>query len=140
MLPSFSPRILGISALLLLPAPLAADPVNYLRDITQIASICVTSNVMLVNPAFPAKTVPEFLNYVKANPGKINYASAGIGTGQHLCGELLKMMTGIEMLHVPYRGGAPAIADLLGGQVQVMFEFMPSSIEYVPPAGCMRWP
>jgi tripartite-type tricarboxylate transporter receptor subunit TctC len=110
---------------------------NYLSDITQIASIALTSNVMLVNPVFPAKTVAEFLNYVKANPGKVNYASAGIGTVQHLCGELFKMMTGIEMLHVPYRGGAPAIADLLGGQVQVMFEFLPSSIEYVR-AGRLR--
>src|SRR5580704_9599524 len=95
---------------------------EYLRDITQVASIALTSNVMEVNPVFPAQTVAEFISYAKSNPGKINYASAGIGTGQHLCGELFKMMTGIDMVHVPYRGGAPAIADLLGGQVQVMFD------------------
>jgi tripartite-type tricarboxylate transporter receptor subunit TctC len=101
------------------------------------AGIALTPNVMEVNPVFPAKTVPEFIDYAKANPGKINFASAGIGTGQHLCGELFKMMTGIDMLHVPYRGGAPAIADLLGGQVQVMFDFLTSSIEYIR-AGRLR--
>jgi tripartite-type tricarboxylate transporter receptor subunit TctC len=110
---------------------------SYIRDITQVASIAVTSNVMEVNPAFPAKTVPEFIDYAKANPGKINYASGGTGTLQHLCGELFKMMTGIDMVHVAYRGAAPAIADLLGGQVQVMFDFLPSSIEYVR-AGRLR--
>jgi tripartite-type tricarboxylate transporter receptor subunit TctC len=76
---------------------------------------------MLVNPSFPAKTVPEFITYAKANPGKISMASAGNGTGPHLSGELFKMMTGVDMVHVPYRGGAPALADLIGGQVQVMF-------------------
>jgi tripartite-type tricarboxylate transporter receptor subunit TctC len=110
---------------------------NYIRDIAPVASIALTSNVMEVNPAFPAKTVPEFIDYAKADPGKINYASGGIGTFQHLCAELFKMMTGIDMLHVPYRGGAPAIADLLGGQVQVMFDFLPSSIEHIR-AGKLR--
>jgi tripartite-type tricarboxylate transporter receptor subunit TctC len=110
---------------------------NYVRDISPVASIALTPNVMEVNPVFPAKTVPEFIDYAKANPGKINFASGGIGTGQHLCGELFKMMTGIDMLHVPYRGGAPAIADLLGGQVQVMFDFLTSSIEYIR-AGRLR--
>src|SRR5207244_3059172 len=79
----------------------------------------------------PAKTVPEFIAYGKANPGKINMASAGNGSGAHVSGELFKMLTGVEMLHVPYRGAAPALTDLLGGQVQVMFADMPSSIEYV---------
>jgi tripartite-type tricarboxylate transporter receptor subunit TctC len=110
---------------------------NYIRDISPVASIALTPNVMEVNPLFAAKTVPEFINYAKANPGKINFASAGVGTGQHLCGELFKMMTGIDMVHVPYRGGAPAIADLLGGQVQVMFDFLPSSIEHIR-AGKLR--
>jgi tripartite-type tricarboxylate transporter receptor subunit TctC len=110
---------------------------DYFRDISQVAGIALTPNVMEVNPVFPAKTVAEFINYAKANPGKINYASGGVGTGPHLCGELFKMMTGIDMLHVPYRGTAPAISDLLGGRVQVMFDFLPSSIEYVR-AGRLR--
>jgi tripartite-type tricarboxylate transporter receptor subunit TctC len=110
---------------------------NYIRNISPIAGIAVSPNVMEVNPIFPAKTVPEFIDYAKANPSKINFGSAGIGTGQHLCGELFKMTTGIDMLHVPYRGGAPAIADLLGGQVQVMFDFLTSSIEYIR-AGRLR--
>ena len=76
---------------------------------------------MVVHPSFPAKTVPEFIAYAKANPGKINIASAGIGTAPHMAGELFKMMAGVDMVHVPYRGGAPALTDLLGGQVQVMF-------------------
>ena len=92
---------------------------------------------MVVNPSVPAKTVPEFIAYAKANPGKINMASAGIGTGPHLSGELFKMMTGVDMLHVPYRGAAPALTDLLGGQVQVMFATMTASIEYIR-AGTLR--
>jgi tripartite-type tricarboxylate transporter receptor subunit TctC len=86
---------------------------------------------MVVHPSFPAKTVPEFIAYAKANPDKINYASAGNGTPQHVCGELFKMMASVEMIHVPYRGGAPAIADLLGAQVQVMFDPIPESIAYI---------
>jgi len=86
---------------------------------------------MEVNPSFPAKTVPDFIAYAKANSGTINMASSGNGTSPHVTGELFKMMTGLKMTHVPYRGGAPAVTDLLGGQVQVMFGSMSSSIEYV---------
>jgi tripartite-type tricarboxylate transporter receptor subunit TctC len=110
---------------------------NYIRDISPVASIAVTPLVMEVNPAFPAKTVPGFINYARANPGKINMASGGIGNVSHLAGELFKMMTGVNMLHVPYRGGAPAQTDLLGGQVQVYFAAMPESIEYIR-AGKLR--
>ena len=92
---------------------------------------------MVVNPSVPAKTVPEFIAYAKANPGKINMASAGNGTSAHVAGELFKMMAGVDMVHVPYRGAAPALTDLLGGQVQVMFVDMPSSIEYIR-AGKLR--
>ena len=92
---------------------------------------------MVVNPSVPAKTVPEFIAYAKANPGKINMASAGNGTAPHVAGELFKMMTGVDMVHVPYRGAAPALTDLLGGQVQVMFDTMPASIEHIR-AGKLR--
>jgi tripartite-type tricarboxylate transporter receptor subunit TctC len=92
---------------------------------------------MEVNPSFPAKTVPEFFNYARANRGKINFASSGVGSGQHLCSELFKMATGIEMFHVPYRGDAPALTDLLAGQVQVYFGYPPASMEYVK-AGNLR--
>jgi tripartite-type tricarboxylate transporter receptor subunit TctC len=104
---------------------------NFLRDIALVASISRESNVMEVHPSFPAKTVPEFIAYAKANPGKINHASAGTGSAGHVAGELFKMMTGVNMLHVPYRGGAPALTDLLGGQVQVSFGSMLASIEYI---------
>jgi tripartite-type tricarboxylate transporter receptor subunit TctC len=110
---------------------------DFLRDIAPVASIIHVPMVMVVNPAFPAKTVPEFIAYSKANPSKINMASAGIGDVTHVAGELFKMMTGVNMLHVPYRGGAPALADLLGGQVQVYFAGMPESIEYIR-AGKLR--
>jgi tripartite-type tricarboxylate transporter receptor subunit TctC len=103
----------------------------FLRDIAPVASIIRTSNVMEVHPSFPAKTVPEFIAYAKANPGKINMASAGSGSSQHMAGELFKMMTGVEMVHVPYRGAAPALTDLLAGQVQVMFDNLTSSVEHV---------
>jgi tripartite-type tricarboxylate transporter receptor subunit TctC len=86
---------------------------------------------MVVNPAVPAKTVPEFIAYAKANPGKVNLASAGNGTGAHVAGELFKMMAGIDMVHVPYRGGAPALTDLMGGQVQVYFSPLPESISTI---------
>jgi tripartite-type tricarboxylate transporter receptor subunit TctC len=85
----------------------------------------------------PVKTVPEFIAYAKANPGKLNMGSGGIGTPQHACGELFKMLTGVAMVHVPYRGGAPAVADLLGGQIQVMFDVMPESLEHIR-AGQLR--
>ena len=94
---------------------------NFIRDIAPVASIIREPNVMVVHPSVPAKTVPEFIAYAKANPGKINMASAGNGSRAHVAGELFKMMTGVNMVHVPYRGAAPALTDLLGGQVQVMF-------------------
>jgi tripartite-type tricarboxylate transporter receptor subunit TctC len=89
---------------------------NFIRDIAPVASISREHNVMVVQPSFPAKTVPEFIGYAKANPGKVNMASAGIGAGTHVCGELFKVMTGVNMVHVPYRGTGPALTDLLGGQ------------------------
>jgi tripartite-type tricarboxylate transporter receptor subunit TctC len=101
------------------------------RDIAPVAGIVRGPMVMVVNPALPANTVPEFIAYAKAHPGKINMASVGNGTSPHLAGELFKAMTGISMLHVPYRGGAPALTDLIGGQVQVMFEGMASLIDHV---------
>jgi tripartite-type tricarboxylate transporter receptor subunit TctC len=115
------------------------DKLNYdfLRDIAPVASIIRLPLVMAVNPSFPANTVPEFIAYSKANPGKTNMASSGIGNVTHVAGELFKMMTGVKMLHVPYRGGAPALADLLGGQVQVYFGGMPETVEYIR-AGTLR--
>jgi tripartite-type tricarboxylate transporter receptor subunit TctC len=106
-------------------------PYNFIRDIEPIASSTRTALVLEVTPSLPVKTVPEFIAYAKANPGKLNMASAGIGNSTHMAGELFKMMTGIEMLHVPYRGSAPALTDLLAGQVQVMFDLMPSSIGHI---------
>jgi tripartite-type tricarboxylate transporter receptor subunit TctC len=110
---------------------------NFIRDVAPIASISREPLAMVVNPSVPVKTVPEFIAYAKANPGKLNVASSGIGTAVHVGGELFKMMTGIDMLHVPYRGAAPAITDLIGGRVQVMFATLPSSIEYIK-AGNLR--
>ena len=101
------------------------------RDIAPVANIMHVPNVIDVNPSVPVKTVPEFIAYAKANPGKLNMGSAGVGSSQHLAGELFKTMTNVNLVHVPYRGGAPAIADLLGGQVQVMFDVLPESIEYI---------
>ena len=110
---------------------------NFIRDIAPVASIIRTPFVMAVNPTVPAKTVPEFIAYAKTSPGKINYASAGTGTSTHLTGELFKMMAGVDMVHVPYRGGGPAFNDLLAGQVQVMFPTTVSSIGYIR-AGRLR--
>ncbi len=110
---------------------------NFLRDIAPIAGIIVVPNVMVVNPSSPARTVPEFIAYAKANAGRLNFASAGVGSSQHVSGELFKMMTGADMLHVPYRSGGPALTDLLGGQVQVMFPATVASIEYIR-AGRLR--
>jgi tripartite-type tricarboxylate transporter receptor subunit TctC len=104
---------------------------NFIRDIAPIAGIMRLPNVMVVNPSVPAQTVPEFIAYAKANRGKVNMASPGVGSSVHLSGELFKMMTGIDMVHVPYKGSAPSLTDLLGGQVQVSFATMPSSIEYI---------
>jgi tripartite-type tricarboxylate transporter receptor subunit TctC len=104
---------------------------DFIRDVVPIASIVETPFVMVVNPSFSAKTVPEFIEYAKANPGKLSMASAGSGSAPHVAGELFKMMADINMLHVPYRGDAPAITDLIGGQVQVYFATMGGSIEYI---------
>jgi tripartite-type tricarboxylate transporter receptor subunit TctC len=104
---------------------------NFIRDITPVATVIQTPFIMQVNPSVPAKTVPEFIAYAKANPGKIGMASGGIGSGSHLVGELFKVMAGVNMVHVPYRGGAPALTDLIGGQVQVMFSPVPESIEFI---------
>ena len=104
---------------------------NFLRDIQPVAGLIVLTNVMVVNPSLPARTVPEFIAYAKANPGKINMASLGNGTVPHVAGELFKMMAGVDMVHVPYRGAPPALTDLLGGQVQVYFATTTISIEHV---------
>jgi tripartite-type tricarboxylate transporter receptor subunit TctC len=110
---------------------------NFIRDIVPVSGIMRVSYVIVVHPSVPATTVPEFIAYAKANPGKINMASAGSGTPQHIYGELFKMMAGVDLVHVPYRGGAPAITDLLGGQVQVIFSPVPESIEHIR-AGKLR--
>jgi tripartite-type tricarboxylate transporter receptor subunit TctC len=110
---------------------------NFIRDIAPVAGIVRGTLVMEVNPSFPAKTVPEFIAYAKANPGKINMASGGNGTPPHVAGELFKMMAGVDMVHVPYRGAGPALTDLLGGQVQVTFDAIISSIEHIR-AGKLR--
>ena len=104
---------------------------NLIRDIAPVSGIIRVPLVMEVHPSVPVSTVPEFIAYAKANPGKINLGSGGNGTTTHVAGELLKLMAGIDMVHVPYRGGAPMLIDLLGGQVQVTFDPMPSAIEYV---------
>ena len=110
---------------------------NFLHDIAPVAGLIRFPNVMEVNPSVPAKTVPEFIAYAKANPGKLNMASSGNGSTIHVSGELFKMMTGISMIHVPYRGGAPALTDMISGQVQVMFDNVPTSIEFIR-AGKLR--
>jgi len=110
---------------------------NFVRDIAPVGTISREPYIMLVIPSFTAKTVPEFIAYAKANPGTINMASAGAGTGTHVAGELFKMMSGTNMQHVPYRGGAPVLTDLIGGQVQVYFGLISGSIEYVR-AGKLR--
>ena len=104
---------------------------NMLRDIVPVAGIYRVPQVMEVNPAFPAHTVPEFIAYAKANPGKVNFASAGSGSVAHVTGEYFKMMTGVQMQHIPYRGAPPALTDLIAGQVHVMFDNLPSSIEHI---------
>ena len=102
-----------------------------MSDIVPVASVLRVANVMEVNPTFPAKTVPEFIAYARANPGRVNFASPGTGTSIHVSGELFKMLTNVNMVHVPYRGTAAAITDLMSGQVHVMFDNLPSSIEYI---------
>jgi tripartite-type tricarboxylate transporter receptor subunit TctC len=106
-------------------------PYDFIRDIAPIAGIDRVPLVMEVNPRVPVSTVPEFIAYAKANPGKLNMASGGNGNSTHMAGELFKMMTGVDLIHVPYRGSAPALTDLLGGQVQVMFDIIASSIEHI---------
>jgi tripartite-type tricarboxylate transporter receptor subunit TctC len=110
---------------------------NFIRDIAPVAATIRVPNVMVVNPSVPATTVPEFIAYAKANPGKLNMASGGIGVPSHVAGELFQMMAGIKMLHVPYRGSAPALTDLLAGQVQVLFDALPTSLAYIR-AGKLR--
>ena len=104
---------------------------NFVRDITPVASVAKAIQVMVVNPSLPPKTIPEFIAYAKTKPGSINMASAGNGTITHLLGELFKMMAGVDMIHVPYRSDAPALTDLIGGQVQVMFSTLAASIEHI---------
>jgi len=104
---------------------------NFIRDIAPVAAIAQVPNVMLVNPSVPAKTVPEFIAYTKANPGKLTMASPGVGTLGHICGELFKLMADLNMLHVPYRGAAPAVIDLIAGQVQVFFPNLPTMTQYI---------
>ncbi len=110
---------------------------NFIRDIAPVAGLVRTPNVMEVTPSLPVKTVKEFIDYCKANPGKINMASSGTGTSVHMSGEMFKMMTGCEMVHVPYKGAGPALIDLIAGQTQVLFDNLPSSINHIK-AGKLR--
>jgi tripartite-type tricarboxylate transporter receptor subunit TctC len=112
-------------------------PYNFVRDIAPVAAISRDPDVMIVNPSFPTKTVPEFISFARANPGKINMASPGVGSSPHMAGELFKFMTDIDMMHVAYRGSAAVLTDLLGGQVQVYFAPISASIEYLK-AGKLR--
>jgi tripartite-type tricarboxylate transporter receptor subunit TctC len=112
-------------------------PFNFIRDIAPVGGFVRVPNVMEINPDVPAKTVAEFIAYAKANPGKLNMASSGLGTSVHLSGELFQFMTGIKMVHVPYRGAGPALTDLIAGQVHVLFDNLPSSIEHIR-AGKLR--
>ena len=104
---------------------------DFIRDFSPVAGVFRVPNVLEVHPSLPVTTVPEFIAYAKANPGKLNFASGGVGATQHMAGELFKFMTGVDMRHVPYRGSAPALIDLLSGQVQVMFDLLPASIGYI---------
>ena len=110
---------------------------NFLRDMAPVGGVVRTPLILQVNPSFAPNTVPELIAYAKANPGKVNMASAGNGTLPHVAGELFKMMAGVDIVHVPYRGGGPALVDLLGGQVQMFFGVLTSSIEYIR-AGKLR--
>ena len=110
---------------------------NFIRDAAPVAGVVRVPNVMEVNPSFPAKTAPEFIAYAKANPNKLNFASSGNGTASHMQFELFKLMSGVSMVHVPYRGSAPALTDLLSGQIQLMFDPVPSSIGHIK-AGKLR--
>ncbi len=112
-------------------------PFDFVRDIAPVVGIYRVPLIMEVNPSFPAKTVPEFIAYAKANPGKVNMASAGVGGPQHVAGELFKFMAGVDLVHVPYHGSIPALTDLIAGQVQVMFDVTPSSLPLIK-AGRLR--
>jgi tripartite-type tricarboxylate transporter receptor subunit TctC len=129
--------LLGTVASNLINATLMKLPYDFSRDIEPVASITLTPIVLEVHPSIPVKTVPEFIAYAKERPGKLNMASGGIGNSTHMAGELFQMMTGIKLTHVPYRGSAPAITDLIAGQVQVMFDLLGSSIEQIN-AGKLR--
>jgi tripartite-type tricarboxylate transporter receptor subunit TctC len=104
---------------------------NFIRDTIPVASVLRAPFIMEVNPSLPVKTIPEFIAYAKANPSKISMASAGVGSGPHAAGELFKMMAGVDMVHVPYRGTGPALTDLIGGQVQIFFDAIPASLEHI---------
>jgi tripartite-type tricarboxylate transporter receptor subunit TctC len=110
---------------------------DFMRDIVPVAGLIRFPDVMEVNPSVPVKTVPEFIAYAKANPGKLNMASSGLGSTIHVAGELFKMMAGVDMVHVPYRGGAPALVDMISGRDQVMFDNLPTSVEFIK-AGKLR--
>jgi tripartite-type tricarboxylate transporter receptor subunit TctC len=110
---------------------------NFMSDIAPVGGIIRVPFIMEINPSIPAKTVPEFIAYAKAHPGKINMASGGIGTSIHIAGELFKMMAGVNLVHVPYRGSAPALTDMIGGQVHVMFDILTSSIQHIR-SGALR--
>ncbi len=110
---------------------------NFINDVAPVAGVVRFPNVVTVSPTFPATTIAEFIAYAKANPGKLNHGSSGNGTTQHLAGELFKMMTGVDFMHIPYRGASQAITELLGGQVQVLFEPLPASIPFIK-AGKLR--
>jgi tripartite-type tricarboxylate transporter receptor subunit TctC len=112
-------------------------PFNFIRDSAPVGGMMILTNVMAAHPSVPAKTVSEFIAYAKANPGKISFGSGGSGTAIHLSGELFKVMTGIDMVHVPYRGSGPAMTDLLAGRLQIMFDNLPGAIEHIK-AGRLR--
>src|SRR5215470_1536092 len=112
-------------------------PYNILRDIAPVSGLVLSPDVMVINPALPVRSVAEFIAYTKANPGKVNMASPGTGTAVHMAGEMFKQMTGADMTHVPYRGGGPATADLISGQVQVMFDVLPGAMQHIR-SGSMR--
>jgi tripartite-type tricarboxylate transporter receptor subunit TctC len=119
------------------PALFAKLNFDFLRDITPVAGLIRFPDVVVVNPGLPVHTIPELIAYAKANPGKLNFASSGIGSTLHVAGELFKMMTGVDIVHIAYRGGAPALVDLMSGRVQVMFENVPTSLPYIK-AGKLR--
>jgi len=111
---------------------------NFVRDVAPVAGIVRVPHVLEVHPSVPAKTVAEFIAYAKANPGKLNMASGGNGTPAHVCGELFKIMTGVDLVHLPCKGAGPALTDLIGGHVQVEFDNSASSIEHIKAASCVR--